>query len=218
MRYSDRRDRFAERLRREDRSRGPAETVAEPLHRHPPLLPEMADETGRERREEHVGGERGVQVGAGLLDEHGDVVSVQRVDGAPVPGAGIAGLGHDVELRVPIDQVEQRREERDQSLLGWRSRTERRGTGEDPRLEVLLLLAEECERERCSIAEPPVDGSLADTGGRGDLVHGDGFEATTPIQALGRAQDPLAVPGGVGALPRFLPGDRERNGSARAPH
>jgi hypothetical protein len=86
-------------------------------------------------RSGRVGHEPGVQVGAGLLDEQLDVASIERIDGAPVPGSWITRLGDHMQLGVTVDQFQERIQEGDQPLcrrgrdLAGARRPRRAGSG-----------------------------------------------------------------------------------------
>jgi hypothetical protein len=70
-----------------------------------------------------------------------------------------------------------------------------------------LVLVEQRDGDRRPVGEAAVEGSLADAGGAGDVLHGHLVGAVAVEELAGGVQDTLAVAGGV--HPR-APGRRRR--------
>ncbi len=84
------------------------------------------------------------------------------------------------------------------AYVRWRARPERRRSVEDRRLQLALLLVQQCDREAALVAEPAVEGALADASGGRYVVHRHFGHSALGEQSLGGGQHLQPVPGRVG--------------------
>jgi hypothetical protein len=81
-----------------------------------------------------------------------------------------------------------------------RSPVERLPAAQQPLLQLALASVQQGDGEAALVAEPAVEGALADAGPSGDGIHRDRAHAELGEQLLGGGEHTLAVPCGIRAL------------------
>ncbi|OLT00945.1 hypothetical protein BJF90_06375 [Pseudonocardia sp. CNS-004] len=96
--------------------------------------------------------------------------------------------------------------ERAEPLGGRGAGAERWWSGEEPLLQLGLVLVEQRGGQPALVPEPAEQRALADPGRRDDVVHGHGVDTVLVEQPLGGGEDPDAVARCVGPF-RLPAGD-----------
>ena len=94
---------------------------------------------------------------------------------------------------VGVHEADSLPAERHQPIHGRRVRAQRRRAEQKCLLAGPLVLVEQHHHQARPAAEPAEQRALADAGGRGDVVHGDGVGAALGDQAAGGVDQQRAI-------------------------
>ncbi len=129
----------------------------------------VPDLLGGQAGEEQVGAQLGVR-GAGLAEQVAAVLAPEGVRAGAQPSSGGGGLRQQHEVELPLEEGQVAGDERGEPRGRFGPGAQRWGPGKYPLLELALALVEQCDREAAFVDEPAVQGALADTCGRGDVI------------------------------------------------
>ena len=107
-----------------------------------------------------------------------------------------------------VDEADPLAAERHQPIHRRRIRPQRRRPEQECLLTGPFVLVEQDHHQAGTAAEPAEQRALADAGGRGDVVHGDGVGAALGDQAAGRLEQERAIARRVTAFLGKLLGSR----------
>ena len=182
-----------------ERERGGGESAGEVVEVAAVVVEPVADLVGGQGGEQQVGAQVGLGC-AGLAEQIAAVLAPETVRAAAEPCPWGGGFRQQYQFELTVEEHEIAGDERAQPPGGVGARPERWRPGQDLLLQLALPLVEQCDGQAAFVAEPPVEGSFAHPGGRGDVVHRHADDTTIGEQLFGGGQHPQPVMGGIGTL------------------